>query len=96
MTILLKDLKLSADATGPAFSMTGNTSAEQKLAAIEAEIARLRHLLELRLSAVADELRRAEARDEWAAAQLREMRRDIRRQGEALETVRAAICGENR
>lgn len=76
--------------------MTGDQSAEQKLAAIEAEIARLRHQLDVRLSAIADELRRAEARDEWAAAQLRQARRDIRRLGEILEAACAVMGWENR
>lgn len=67
--------------------MTGEDDAGQKLAAIEAEIARLRHQFEVRLGAVAEELRRAEARDEWTASRLREVRRDIRSQGELIKAM---------
>ncbi len=73
----------------------GEDDAEQKLSAIEAEIARLRHQLDTRLSAVAEELRRAEARDEWAASRLREMRRDVRSQGELIKVIHAAAIRDD-
>ena len=76
--------------------MNIGSSAEQKLAAVETEIARLRKHLDTRLSAIADELRRAEARDEWAAAQLREARRDIRAQNEMLKQIVSAANDDNR
>ncbi len=70
--------------------MMGDDHAEQKLAVIEAEIARLRLQIDARLSAIADELRRAETRDEWAASRLRDMRREICAQGDRLEAIHAA------
>ncbi len=73
-----------------------NTSDEQKLESLESEIARLRLQLDGRLGAIADELRRAEARDEWIASHLRETRRDIHRQNEILDSVRTAVGGVNR
>ncbi len=69
--------------------MAGDDHPEQKLAAIEAEIARLRLRFETRLSAIADELRRAEARDEWAATQLREARQTLRAQSGRIEAIYA-------
>lgn len=69
----------------------GGDDAQQKLAALEAEIARLRHQFDTRLSAIADELRRAEARDEWAASHLRDVRRDVRGQGALIEAIHAAV-----
>ena len=77
--------------------MMGENNAEQKLAAIEAEIARLRQLIDIRLGAIADELRRAERRDEWSATQIREARRDLIHQAEVMAALRAAAYeGGNR
>lgn len=63
----------------------------KRLAQIQADIASLRDLLETRLSSLAEELRRAEARDEWTAVQMREARGHLRKQDALLEEIRDTL-----
>lgn len=67
-----------------------------RLENVEADIGALGALFETRLFSIAEELRRAEARDEWMSAQLREARRALRDQGRMLEEIRSVLVRESK
>jgi hypothetical protein len=65
-------------------------SFDERFDNIEARLNSLRDWLDACLSAMAKEMRRAEARDEWMKAQLRETNRLAREQLKLLEEMVAA------
>lgn len=66
--------------------------AENRLAQIQNDLASVMAWMESRLGSIAEELRRAEARDEWMTTQLSEARRSLRRQNELLEEVAETLA----
>lgn len=65
-----------------------------RMETVEADMGALGALFETRLYAIAEELRRAQARDEWLSTQLLDARRCLREQGRMLEEIRAALVRE--
>ena len=65
---------------------------EERLARIEAALDSLNGHFETRLSAVAHELRRAEARDEWGAAHIRDVKRQLRKQDRRLADIKKELA----
>ena len=58
---------------------------------LEHDIRELRLVVENNLDAIANELMRAEARDEWMTQQITESRRILRRQSQILDVIQTAI-----
>lgn len=71
---------------------------EERLVRIEAALDSLSRHFDSRFSAVAHELRRTEARDEWAAAQIRDVKRQLRKQDRRLADIKKELadCPERR
>jgi hypothetical protein len=86
-----------SDTTDPLMkSSPGKTSENDRLENVEADMGALYALLETRVFAIAEELRRAQARDEWMSAQLRETRRTLRDQGQVLDEIRTVLVRETK
>jgi len=66
-------------------------SAEERLGLIAADLRELREWLETRVYSIAQELRRAEARDEWQGAQLRRLDERLTRQDKTLDEIKALL-----
>lgn len=58
---------------------------------LEQDIRELRIVVESNLDAIASELMRAEARDEWMTQQITESRRILRSQSQTLDAIQTAI-----
>ncbi len=78
--------------------MSDNSRIENKkrlekrlLEKVENDIGELRTLIKDQLGAIANELMRAEARDEWMTQHITEMRKTIRKQSQTLDEIQSTI-----
>ena len=84
-----------AEEFGLLFMAEASKSIEMQIEFIRTDLRSYKIWSEGRFSALAEEMRRVQARDEWLAAQVTETRRMLRRQDELLEEIVAFLKGRD-